>query len=306
MSKPPKLTVRHLLDFYETFRYDEEVKKKPDLPTIVISLHVIKYFLGDPWIKKHLDPFVTRPGFMRISLDQTSQAEIQALRLVDLAELLINLQDIDGFSELTERIKTSDVESSLAELHVGRLLYINDANFRFVIPHGKKGNDYDLEITYPDGEIVCGETKCKIESTQLSTNTISNALQKARGQLPEDRPGIIFLMFPQQWLEASSRRETTILMVATAIEFFRGTSKKPGTTRVVSVKYYVEPLSYSNGIAKQGHEFKEVSNPHNKFYPERNWDLFHYRPNPGHWNALPEKWIRLFKFPSELGKHRQI
>jgi len=245
---------------------------------------------------------------MRLRLDQTVEAEIQAARLWDLAELLINLQHIDGFDELIERMKTAEAESSLAELHVGRLLYINDAQFKFVVPKmKKKGEDYDLEITYPDGLVVCGETKCKIESTQLTAKTIENALRAARGQLPEDKPGIVFLKFPQQWFEGDQKSSAERLMVETAIAFFRGEPPRiPRTTRVVSVKYYVEPLSWANGIVGQGHLFKEVSNPHNKFNPTRNWSLFHYRPTTDHWNKLPAKWIRLVNFPDELGIHGQI
>jgi len=301
----PRLTVRYLLDFYNSFANDDEIKQKPDLASIVISLRVIQHFFGDPWIQKNVNPYIQKPGYMRITFGKTAQDEIRGMRLVDLAELLINLQDIPGFADLIKRLKTADVESSVAELYVGRILYINDAPFRFVVPHGEKGDDYDLEITYPDGTIVCGETKCKIESTTLTEKTISNALQAARGQLP-DRPGIIFLKFPQQWLEGGQRQKSAQLMGRATIEFFVGTLKRPGTKRIVSVKYYVEPMSHADGYAKHGHEFLEISNPHNRFFPGRNWDLFHYRPIPGHWNAMPEKWIRLYKFPQLLGKHGQI
>jgi hypothetical protein len=229
------------------------------------------------------------------------EAEIQAFRTIDLAEILLNLQDVYGFDELTDRIKTSDVEPSLAELHVGRLLYINDVDFRFVVPSGKSdGDNYDLEITYPDGQVACGETKCKIKSTQLRVTTIDNALRKARGQLPVDRPGIIFMMVPQQWLETSGGQQ---MMVETANAFFRGDTKRPPTTRVVSVKYYVEPLAYANGILAQGHRFKEICNPYNKFDTARNWELLHYRPTGDGWDALPAKWIRLVNFPNELRHH---
>lgn len=77
-----------------------------------------------------------------------------------------------------DRLKTHDPEPYLAELRVGRILYINDANFRFVAPTGERGVDYDLEIIYPDGTIVCAETKCKIEGTDASAATINNALKR--------------------------------------------------------------------------------------------------------------------------------
>ncbi|HXQ51853.1 MAG TPA: hypothetical protein VN802_12215 [Stellaceae bacterium] len=301
-----RLTVRQLLDFYITFAKDDEIRQKPDLATIVISIRVIQHFLGDPWIAKNLSPFLNKPGFMRITFGQTAADEIRGIRIVDLAELLLNLQDIEGFDPLVERLKTADLEPAIAELHVGRILYINDVTFRFISPQGKKGDDYDLKITYSDGTVVCGETKCKIESTDLGDGkTVANALQQARGQLPSDKPGIIFLKFPQQWLEREARKKSAAILGRTAIEFFVGTDRRPGTKRVVSVKYYAEPMSYADGYAKHGHEYLEVSNPHNRFFPNRIWDLFHYRPLPGQQNALPEKWIRFHKFPQWLGKHAQ-
>lgn len=188
-----RLTVGQLLDFYHTFAQDDEIRQKPDLATIVVSIRVIQHFLGDPWIKKNLNPYIKKPGFMRITFGKTAQDEIRGLRIVDLAELLLNLQGIDGFPELAERLKTADLEPAIAELHVGRILYINDVVFRFVAPHGKTGDDHDLEITYPDGTVVCGETKCKIETTELGEGkTVGYALQQARGQLPIDRRGINF------------------------------------------------------------------------------------------------------------------
>jgi len=298
-----RLTVRNLLDFYASFAEDDEVKQKPDLTSVVISFRVIQYFFGDEWINKNVNPYAKKPGYMRITFGKTAQDEIRGMRLVDLAELLLNLQDTPGFADLVGRLKTADVEPSLAELYVGRILYINDVPFRFVAPKGQKGDDYDLEVTYPDGTVVCGETKCKIESTTLTESTIANALQTARGQLPKDRPGVIFLKFPQQWLEGDQRQASAQLMAHAAIKFFVGTAKRPAASRIASVKYYVEPMSHADGHAKHGHEFLQVSNPHNKFFPKRNWDLFHYRPVPGHWNAMPPKWIRLYKFPHELGEH---
>jgi hypothetical protein len=228
------------------------------------------------------------------------RTQIEAFRAIDLGELLINLQNIVGFSELIEQMKTREPEAHLAELRVGRILYLNDVNFRFVPPVGETGEDYDLEITYPEGTVICAETKCKIEGTEPSTATIENALNQARKQLPKNKPGIIFVMVPQQWLEVGAQR----LMVETAIKFFKTTG------RVVSIKYYTEPLALSDGTLSQGHRYKELSNPHNRFQPNRNWDLLFYKPTTAKsigrtWDALPEKWIRLVNFPNELNSHRE-
>jgi hypothetical protein len=307
MDQLPELRVRHLLAKYETFKNDDEVKANPTLPSVIVGLCTIKHFLGDNWINRNISPSPKRRGYMNITLDETPEDRIRSFRITDVAEMLINLQDVEGFGPAITRMKTEpETESALAELRVGRLLYINDAAFRFVAPRGKAGDNYDLEITYPDGTLVCGETKCKVESTEIDRDTIESALGKARKQLPEDRPGIIFLMIPGHWLEGDGPR----LMVETATAFFNKTrSDGPdvrANTRIASIKYYAEPTITGNGMLGQGHRFKEMSNPFNKLHPGRDWDLFHYRPTGDSWNALPEKWIRLINFPHELGKHGKV
>ena len=59
------------------------------------------------------------------------------------------------------------IESTCAELDFGRLLYINDVEFRFVVPASKKGKDYDFEVVYPGGLAVPADAKCKFESTRI-------------------------------------------------------------------------------------------------------------------------------------------
>jgi len=293
-----KLTIGNLLNTYSELPQPMKYSKT-DAGFMICSL-VVKHFLGIEWLEKNVYPHPTKGGILRLDADKMENAQAQAFRVIDLAELLINLQNIEGFDQLIYRMKTHDPESYLAELRVGRILYINDAHFRFITPGGKKGDDYDLEIIYPDGMIVCAETKCKIEGTEISAATIKNALGEARGQLPQDKPGVIFVMVPQRWLEEGAER----LLVETAIAFLKGTG------RVASVKYYVEPLAFSNGTMSQGHKYKEISNPHHRLYPNRNWDLLHYKPTTtkiaAGWDALPEKWIRLINFPHELGTHENL
>ena len=97
------------------------------------------------------------------------------------------------------------------------------------------------------------------------------------------------------------------VMIETANTFFRGfPPKKPAVTGVVSVIFYVEPLSWSGGIVKQRHFHNEVANPNNRFDSQRDWSLLHYRPTTDHWNKLPGKWIRLVNFPDELGAHGRL
>ena len=79
-----------------------------------------------------------------------------------------------------------------------------------------------------DGLVARADTKCKIDSTVLSKNTILNALKEARSQLPDDQPGIVLIKFPANWLKADGHVGTTL---EATNEFFRA------NTRVVSVGF---------------------------------------------------------------------
>ena len=78
----------------------------------------------------------------------------------------------------------------------------------------------------------------KIEATEFSVRTIDATLEHARSQLPNDRPGIVFLKLPPRWLEMPRFAE---ICVAVARDFLRT------TRRVVSVKYYTSPVTFVGG-----------------------------------------------------------
>ena len=123
-------------------------------------------------------------------------------RVIELAESLYNLQNIDGFDACISQLKGGGekIQSTCAELDFGRFLYIRDVEFRFVVPQMAKGRDYDMELLYPDGLTVPADAKCKFESTEINPKSIVNSLEIGRKKLPADRPGIIFVKVPQMWI----------------------------------------------------------------------------------------------------------
>jgi hypothetical protein len=138
--------------------------------------------------------------------------------------------------------------------------------------------------------VACADTKCKMASPPLSKNTILNALKKARSQLPEDKPGYVLIKFPPDWLTVNGHVQT---MVEATNEFFRS------NTRVVSVAFYTDPISFDGNIMAMGHQFMEVQNRQNKFDNQRDWRLFErWRPPPGAANAMPPNWRTLINFPN--------
>jgi hypothetical protein len=137
MATYPKITVQHLLDTYLSF--PDGIRQDLGASSFTITLLVVKYYLGEDWLKTHLRPLVSRPEFTRLQLADPAELQnakriyIQSFKTVDLGELLFSLQEVDGFCECITRMKTERfVETGLAELDFVRMLYINDQKFRFI------------------------------------------------------------------------------------------------------------------------------------------------------------------------------
>jgi hypothetical protein len=230
---------------------------------------------------------VPKAGFVRLDFSSGSRRAATVVRRINLAENLFNLQHIDGFDACIRQMHADEkkIESTCAELDFGRLLYIYDITFRFVTPTMAKGCDYDFEVIYPNGLVVPADAKCKFETTPINPNSLRNSLKKARTQLPADRPSIVFVKVPQDWI--------TDLSVAKAMEdvgkkFFKATD------RVVSIKYYVYHLTVDENV-RDRYFFRELTNQESRFYAGEDWDLFIVPPP---WNGMPPKWRRLFSLPN--------
>jgi hypothetical protein len=180
------------------------------------------------------------------------------------------------------------IESTCAELDFGRFLFIHDVGFRFVTPQGAKGEDYDFEIVYPQGLLVPADAKCKFVSTRIDPKSVRNSLVKARKQLPADRPCVIFMKVPQQWI---SDLPTAKALVDVGRDFMKTTD------RVVSVKFYVSHLVTQDGFVLHRHAFRELTNEGSRFSGGRDWDLFRDFVVPASWNGMPPSWQRIFFFP---------
>lgn len=245
--------VRHLITVEWLHNVAQNLPRLPDdVPDIDVAyrvaLNVLAAFFGPAWVVRHAaqndGPDL---GFLRANAPDGEGFNHHLLRVIWLAEMLFNFQRKPGLEGPLENLRVGQIETAYAELEVGKLLSLYDVGFRFVTPEGRKGGkNHDLEFFHPNGEICPGETKCKLETTDLSDGTIKSTLNEARKQLPDDRPGVIFLKAPQDWMQedgflenfsrlargllASSRRLVAIVVYSSIVQFRRNGEIEAGLT----------------------------------------------------------------------------
>lgn len=131
------------------------------------------------------------------------------------------------------------------------------------------------------------DAKCKLESHEVSAASIENTLIKARRQLPDNRPGIIFVKLQSDWM---ADEQFFSMIGEVTRKFFRNTG------RIVSVKYYVNVFDYLEDAILHTHRYREISNQTNRFDAQRTWQLFKPAEQQSTWNGMPSKWVRLINF----------
>jgi hypothetical protein len=286
---PPRITFPDLMETARSF--PREVRDDKDRLTFTLAVTVIRHFFGKQWCEDHIiqDAAESRPaGYLRIEYTPGYEAAKKASRVLDFAETLFNLQNIEGFDDRVEDMRTAEVEAAFAEFDFARFLYIHEIAFKFVKPKGVKGQDYDFGIEYGDGRKACADAKCRLEGTEMRAETVRNSLAKARtSNLPPDKPGVVFVKVPQPWLEDDSIRRGIYTVVE---DFLRNTG------RVVSVIIYA---TYTIELTERTmmlmrHRFQEFPNGTHRFDRTKNWMLFKNYHVPDDWGGMHPKWVRVF------------
>jgi hypothetical protein len=280
-SLPVRINLQMLHDTFAKF--PDAVAPTKENKSFYLAVAVLKHFFGEGWIERYLD----RPGYLQIDETNQTTMDLKGLRLIDLSEVIYNLQYVENFDNCISRMRDGDIEGTAAELDLGRMLYLNQVPFRYIIPTGIKGKDYDAEIVFPDGTVACADAKCALGTADLKAKAIFNKLEKARQQLPPDQPSIIFAKMPAHWLEHPDFVSTT---VDQAKELFRQTE------RIVSIKFYVAPTTMKGGYVMQQHAYKELSNPKTRF-ASRDWTLFRPFDPAKAGRGMPPHWQRILMFP---------
>ena len=120
--------------------------------------------------------------------------------------------------------------------------------------------------------------------------SVENTLKKARKQLPDRMPGIVFVKVPPRWI---ADPQSVAAMLDVARSFLHG------TRRVVSVKFYSSPISFSDNMLRHDHAYKELSNPVTDFGNDMDWSIFKKHILPPKMKVCRRIGSASFSFPME-------
>ncbi len=218
------LSASQLRESLADFERHEGKRLPSELACCFVASEIIMIFLGPKWVNCQIFGAGKPAAYMRSARETELEQYQHQHRVIRLGEMLFNFQGLPGFDKRILDIASrasSQVEAAIWELEAAELFFRSSIPFRFVEGSGEKGKDYDIEIKLGKIAVAC-ETKCKVEDTQPSSNTVFNSLSKARDQLPDDIPAIVSLKVPESWV----RREETRRQIDSAISEFFGSSKR--------------------------------------------------------------------------------
>jgi hypothetical protein len=223
-----------------------------------LSAYILLEFLGPEWI----DHYITHKGLI-LKTTYFGDGDVFFVRTTELAEMLLNLQDVPGFKGCLSTIAAGDIEAGFAELEVGKFLSWFGVKFRFNAPSRKPKSDFDLHVTFRNEYSGYGEVKAKQEVGPLTETTVYNTLRIAQRQFPDDRPAAVFLKLPEAWGDAENRKTIDDQVR----RFLRGTQK------VVTVELFLTGFRIEGGVAEPIIAGIEVLNENHRFDRTLDWSL---------------------------------
>jgi hypothetical protein len=127
---------------------------------------------------------------------------VHAHRVIRLADALFTLfsSRVEGLDVLKNRFLTRPTKPCFIEAEVASLLVCNGFQIQIIKESGLRGEDFDLLAT-KDAKTVSVEVTSKLDGP-LTIKTISNTLHSKRNQVPADRPAVLYMHIPSEWMRA--------------------------------------------------------------------------------------------------------
>jgi hypothetical protein len=122
-------------------------------------------------------------------------------RVILIGETLFLMRSTPGFPEFCRRMSGRDLRSTYFESYAARM-FIEGGYQVFARPEsGIRGRDFDFEAAR-EGKIVNVEVTALTQEA-FASQTVKNALQQKRKQLPDTDSAIVFCILPESWWETS-------------------------------------------------------------------------------------------------------
>jgi hypothetical protein len=150
-------------------------------------------------------------------------------RVLLIGDALFLMRLSPGFSEFCRRMRDRDLRSTYFEMYAARMFLEGGYEVRAKPEAGVRGEDFDFQAI-ADGETVNVEVTA-LTAKNFSSQTVENALNQKRKQLPNTDASVIFCMLPESW--ATTEGLGPILGELT-MQFF------DNTRRVSAVVFVVE------------------------------------------------------------------
>ncbi|WP_421932491.1 hypothetical protein [Phenylobacterium sp.] len=268
---------------------------KPGTAKFNFMMHafIIRYFLGDDWFEKHVHLDAHPNSFLRPNFSGDRDVDPRySVLILRLAELFINLQFALGFSKCLEHMSLEQIESGLAEMHVGQLFKERGIPFKYVEEADRTTVDIIFEA--PDHTQALCEIKCKYEKTNFSKGTLQSAFREASRQIGRGNSGIVVVKVPSSWMNISQSRASEPPNIKIPQEIIDVTKDQIRQySRIKKVVFVVSHYAYDPewGLSAT-HTTMEFNNPKNA----APWDveLLNAYP-PGDWYsivALGKRWAK--------------
>jgi len=165
--------------------------------TPVLILHaaaatLISSIMGKAWA---LELQSKTPNFIRRPNDKEHDSTIAWIsKLWRLADTLYAVHRLEHVSDRLERLRGPNLEGTVAELAAIERLHVWSPVW--LRPESLGG--YDADVMLDDGTMCALEVKCRLEETENTSSGVLSRLRKARRQLPDDRPSLVWVRYAGQ------------------------------------------------------------------------------------------------------------
>jgi hypothetical protein len=177
---------------------------------------------GSEWWKKNCTSASSDPDKFLRTDDLTEEGRYEHQdRIVKLGHMPYALKSCEGFVAFITSLKSRELAATFFELWVANILATNGYKIVFVETTGVRGSDCDLTASR-DGRKLYIEAKARRLAPILNETTLTNALTKARKQLPSTGPSVVFVEIPVEW---TMDDDAEIVVGHTMASFFRNTSR---------------------------------------------------------------------------------